>query len=301
MKYFVSFGLLAALAALLLIKTDATQEKVATDIHGDFACEIPLLSFEEADFDRVIDGEVFSQTLVISGPEWNNTLIKNCRVHDTEGDGIVVRDVSNVIITDCSFENIGGQAAVRGSITGGTDGVVLYKNRVKHTAENGFNFGQRSAQAIDHTNLKIIGNTIDDTGREEGSGLAHGMYIQAQDFEITHNTITGSRDGNGISVRSSGLISCNTIAGKSASNKPGIRYYSDHQRGESNSLIIERNTITGSRVGIDLFSPVKRYDGFGGYDHVVTNFTISNNTIQDSTTPVSVAVEYTRDPFVVTK
>lgn len=264
------------------------------------SCELPALTFDESDFDHVFDGTETTKTVTLQGHQWDNTLIKNCYVHDTNGDGIVLRDVSNVVITGCTFENIGGQAAVRGSISGSTDGVTLYNNTVHNVAQNGFNFGQRITDGVDHTNLRIIGNTIDDTGVLVSGGLAHALYIQAQDAEITHNTITGSRDGNGISVRSSGEVACNDVSGTSQSGKPGIRYYSDHQTGPNETLTIDHNTVTGANIGIDIFEPVNRYDGQSGYAHVVKTFVITDNTISANTTPLRVDQAYSVAPFTVT-
>ena len=263
-------------------------------------CTIPNLTFDPADFDQVIDDFEATSTISLTGSGWNNTLIRNCYVHDTGGDGIVLRDVENVVITGCRFENIGGQAAVRGSISGGTSGVTLYKNVVDTTAMNGFNFGQRVTDGVNHSDLNIIDNTINQTGLMSSDGSTHALYIQAQDFEIIGNTITGTRDGNAISVRSSGEVSCNTISGTSKADKPGIRYYSDHQVGISNQLLINGNKVRGSKSGINLFVPVDRYDGSTPNSHVVKNFTITNNDVRGNDTPIVIDDRYQSSPFFLT-
>lgn len=276
-------------------ETQTTQNTESVE-----ACEVPELTFDEADFDHVFDGTEVTNTVTLQGSAWNNTLIKNCHVHDINGDGIVLRDVENVVITGCLFENIGGQAAVRGSVSGGTNNVTLYNNTVHNTAQNGFNFGQRINDGVDHSNLRIIGNTISDTGVFSSGGLTHSLYIQSQDALITHNNISGSRDGNGISVRSSGDVVCNNVSGTSQDGKPGIRYYSDHQTGPTETLLIDRNVVTDASIGIDIFKPVKRYDGQSGYNHLVKVFEITNNTISTNSTPLRVANEYQQSQFTVT-
>jgi hypothetical protein len=82
---------------------------------------------------------------------------------------------------------------------------------------------QRILQGIRHTNLQIIDNQLNNTGTSRKSGSTHGLYVQAQDFVIEGNRISGGRDGNGISVQSSGAVACNEISGTSASEKGGIR------------------------------------------------------------------------------
>ncbi|MES2749627.1 MAG: right-handed parallel beta-helix repeat-containing protein [Patescibacteria group bacterium] len=265
------------------------------------SCTVPTLTFNPADFDRVIDGTEITSTLTLDGSAWNNTLIRNCRVRNTAGDGILLRNVSNVVITGCTFENMGGNAAVRGSSSGGTSNVTLYRNTVNGTASNGFHFAERIASGVDHVNLRIIGNTLSNTGRASSDGSTHALYIQAHDSLITHNTINGSRNGNGISVRSSGEVSCNTVSGTSSNGKPGIRYYSDHNTGLTNTLIINRNTVSGATEGINIYQPVVRYDGQTGLDHVVKNFVITNNDVRNNTNGIGIASQYNQSPFTVTQ
>jgi hypothetical protein len=264
-------------------------------------CSIPQYTFKESDFDNVISDYQSTQTLTLSGSKWDNTLVKNCNIHDTSGEGIVLKNVDNVVITGCTFKNIGGQAAVRGSISGSATNVTLYKNVVNNTAMNGFNFGQRVNDGVNHDNLRIINNQISNTGMNINDGSTHSMYIQAQEHEIVGNTISGSRDGNGISVRSSGEVSCNDISGTSKASKPGIRYYSDHQTGSSNRLIINQNKVRGSASGINLFKPVQRYDGQSNYNHVVKNFNITNNDVSGNTKGILIDSTYSSSPFSVTQ
>jgi hypothetical protein len=285
------------LCTVALIACEPNEEVVQST-----QCTTPYFTFNESDFDNVYDGIELTETTTLEGASWNNTLIKNCHVHDTAGDGIVLRDVQNVVITGCVFENIGGtggQAAVRGSISGDTKDVFLYNNVIRNTARNGLAFGQRAANGVDHENLRIIANTITNTGLGSSDGSTHGLYIQAQDYEIAHNTVSGERDGNGISVRSSGEVVCNMVTGNSKTDKPGIRYYSDHQTGSSNTLLFDQNEVSGQSIGIDLYQPVNRYDGKTGYDHVVKTFSFVDNVLIGNGEAIRIANEYNSAPFKV--
>ena len=262
-------------------------------------CDYVPVTYNPADFDNVLDGETFTQTLVLEGVDWNNTLVTNCSFKDIEGDGILLRNVENVVISGCTFEGIQGQGAIRGSVTGGTNNIVIANNVISDVAENGINFGQRVGSDIDHKGLIIEGNIITNTGMTQSNGLHHSVYVQTQDVIVRHNIIAGIRDGNGISVRSSGEVSCNTVTGNSKADKAGIRYYSDHQTGPSKTLVLTDNTVSGQDIGIDLFAPVDRYDGKTGVDHVVKTFVVTNNELSRNYQPFRLATIYQAAPFIV--
>jgi hypothetical protein len=150
--------------------------------------------------------------------------------------------------------------------------------------ENGISAPQRSQNSVplNQNNLEIIGNKIFNTGLGSSSGLHHSIYCQAGDFIIKDNLIFGTRDGNGISVRSSGVISENIVSGKSKSDKPAIRYYSDHFTGISNTLLIENNIIyndSSNAHTLDVSDFASLYQNSTADIHIVKNFNIRFNTI----------------------
>lgn len=261
--------------------------------------ELEHRAIDEASFQRIIEDRDFSETLKLVEPEDSHTLVRNCRFLGIQGDGILLRNVVNVTIVDSEFRDIKGQAAIRGSMSGGTRDVRILGNTIGNVAENGISFGQRAADGVDHPGLVIEGNRIRDTGQSRSDGKSHSIYVQSGDFEIVGNVISGSRDGNGISLRSSGKAIGNRISGKAKSDKPGIRYYSDHQRGASNELLIEANRVSGQRIGIDLADPVDRYDGKAGIEHVVRSFVLKANELNDCRTPISVSERLGQAPFSV--
>lgn len=225
---------------------------------------------------RLIAGIDSTTTLRLDGPEWNNTLVKDAVIHDVTGDGIYINDVSNVCIEGVTVRNVSG-SGIRLGISGSTTDVTIVGSQVSDTGHNGINAGQRHSLGVDHTNLQILRNTVSTTGKTGTQGLHHGLYIQASDFLIDGNNVTASLDGNGISVRSSGIVRNNTVDGAA---KSGISYYSDHMRGPTNTLVIESNTVrnaglNSTRVAINvlnIFDPAL----------TVQSFIINNNDIGSS-------------------
>ncbi|MBC2835216.1 right-handed parallel beta-helix repeat-containing protein [Paragemmobacter straminiformis] len=208
-------------------------------------------------YKRVVRDLDVTRTLDIEGPEWNDTLVLGCNVHKVRGDGIRIRNVRNLTIRGCHISDIKGVGILLRS-TGGTSGVWLVDNLIEGTDSDGIAAAQRAEDGVDHTGLVIGWNRIDTTGRRGHDGRQHGIYSQASDAVIVSNRISGPREGNGISVRSSSLVACNTVSGTSRDDKPGIRYYADHVTGPSKALIIRGNRVTGSSVGIDIMDPPGR-------------------------------------------
>lgn len=257
---------------------------------------------DESEFDNVLKDFDRTTTLRLEGSQWDNTLIKNCRFHDVNGDGIFMKNVKNVVITGCTFEDIHGQSAIRTSSTGASEDVLIFNNIIRRTEDNGISIPQRFASGINSVNIIIHSNSVEDTGLGRTDGRAHGIYTQSQGVQLISNHIFGERDGNGLSFRSSGLIACNLVEGESGTDKPGIRYYSDHMTGDPSLLIIERNEIRGQSIGIHIRNPVERYDGARGFGHVVKEFIIRDNIFNNTDEGVVVDSTYTNNPntFTVT-
>ncbi|MEO0335659.1 MAG: right-handed parallel beta-helix repeat-containing protein, partial [Pseudomonadota bacterium] len=127
---------------------------------------------DESEFDNVLKDFDRTSTLRLEGSEWDNTLIKDCHIHDTSGDGIFLKNVKNVMITGCTFEDIDGQAAIRTSSTGGSDNVVIFNNAIKRTADNGISIPQRFASGINSTRILIHSNSVEDSGLDRDDGKA---------------------------------------------------------------------------------------------------------------------------------
>ena len=228
-------------------------------------------------YTRVIENLVLTDTLRLEGSEWDNTLIRNVTIKGVSGDGIFLKNVSNVRIENCTIENVSGDG-IKLSSAGSTSDVIIADNTIRNIGRNGLSAAQREDKGIDHPGLQILNNTFDTCGTSGTSGLLHGIYVQSTDFVIRGNQVTNTVDGNGISVRSSGVVANNVVDG---AGKSGIGYYSDHKRGPSDLLIIENNLVmnageeNSNRNEIDLLN-VKNSS------YVVHNFIIRDNNMTTS-------------------
>lgn len=224
------------------------------------------------EYTRIIENLVLTSTLRLEGEAWDNTLIRNVTIIGVEGDGIFLRDVSNVRIENVTIADVTGNG-VKLSTTGSTENVTIVDSSITGTGLNGIFAGE--AAGVGHSGLTISGNTISDTGLAGvGSGLLHGLYLQSAGFVVSGNTILNSAGGNGISVRSSGEIEGNHVVD---AYKSGIAYYADHPAG-SGTLVIEGNEISdvgqdGARGAINLLEIPAGADVVAGIvvrDNVVT-------------------------------
>ncbi|WP_345741545.1 right-handed parallel beta-helix repeat-containing protein [Jannaschia rubra] len=198
-------------------------------------------------YDNIIENVTYTNTLRLTGSEWDNTLVRNVTIRDVKGNGVLLRDVENVTFENVTIRNVTGDG-IKLSSSGSTSNVVISDSHISRTGEDGINAGQRYSRGVDHPGLEIVGNTIEKTGLNGGNdGLRHGLYIQSRDFLIEGNTVTDSTDGNGISVRSSGIVRDNIV---DDSLHSGIAYFADHM-GRNGTLRIEGNTVTDSGYGRD--------------------------------------------------
>ena len=251
----------------------------------------------------IIENVTFTSRLLIEGAGDDNIIVRNSQFIDIDDDAILIRDANNVTIENCTFSNCGGLAAIRLSSYGSSNNVVIRGNTITDSPSNAIVAGNYESSGYLHTNLKIIDNTIHNSGLESDyDGLTHHIYVQAPDALIEGNTMSGTRDGNGISIRSSGQVRNNTISGHSlGGGKSAIRYYSDHRRGPSNRLVIENNMVDnldGPSELITLINPADHYNGESG--HVVENFVIRFNTsvsTQALQPPVRIGATYANSPY----
>lgn len=202
--------------------------------------EMPPTQYPPGKWDRIIENEDFTQPLVLNEGD-DNTLIIDSVFHDIDGDAIVLGNVSNVYIKNCTIYGIAGNGIVLKS-TEATDTVTIDGCVIHDTALNGVIAKQGPEEGVDHTRLTIENNIFYNNGTTE---LDHGLYILAQDSRIENNEIYKST-GNGVSIRSSGVVSGNKIWD---TDKSCIRYFSDNLRGPSNTLLIENNVCALAEAG----------------------------------------------------
>lgn len=194
-------------------------------------------------YTRIIENLVLKDTLRLEGSAYNNTLVRNVTISGVNGDGILLRNVSNVRIENVKINNVSG-TGIKLSTEGSTSNVKIVNNTITNIGKDGILGGRR--QGVDHLGVEIVGNTIANAGYSGNSGLLHGIYMQSSEFLLERNRIYDSTDGNGITVRSSGVVRGNYIED---SDKSGIAYFADHPAGSSDRLVIENNIVVASGLG----------------------------------------------------
>ena len=265
---------ISALSLLIVASSQANATQQLVSRFAQFECEREI-AIDRSRYRNVIAGKHYKDTLVIEGAEWNDTLIYGCKISGAKGDGIQIRNVSNVTIADCEITDVKG-TGIRIRSSGSTEDVRILNNHIENVGENGISTAKRVKQKVDHIGVVIAGNEVIDSGKLGRVGRTHGIYTQNSDVVIFNNRIAGRRDGNGISIRSSGLVSCNMISGSSKRSKPGIRYFADNYTGPTRQLIITDNTILNASPAVELRKP----DGWTKRkpEALVVDFIITGNT-----------------------
>src|SRR5690606_33898243 len=147
-----------------------------------------------------------------------------------------------VRIENSTVENISG-VGIKLSSMGSTENISIVNNTISNIGDNGIGAAQRSKKGVDHPGLQIIGNKIDTTGTAGSGGYYHGVYVQSQAYLVRNYSMTISAAGNGISVRSSGVVRGNVVVG---TGKSGIFSLSDHLRGPSDTVIFDNDIVTNT-------------------------------------------------------
>lgn len=226
----------------------------------------------------IIENQTFNSTILIDGNEYNGTLIRNCIFENIDGDGLQIRNVSNLCIENCTFRNI-SENAIRFRNSGTSNGVKILENQIYDIEKNGI------LASENHINTIIRKNTINNVATNNtSSGLGaphHGIYFQGRNVTITENTIYNvmNSQGNCISIRTYGIISKNNLYN---ATDHGISYYSDHP-GHGQELRIENNFIfdNGKRA-INLASNGESENHIG---NALIRF---NSTISNDASPIGI-------------
>jgi hypothetical protein len=230
----------------------------------------PIQQYPPGHWENIIENQEFTETLNLDKGD-DHTLIINAIFHDIDDNAINIRNVKDVYIKNCLIYDVGGDGiALRSS--GGSQNVTIDGCTIYNTGRSGIIAKQRSDKGVNHTNLIIKNNTLYHNGETEHD---HNVYVQATDSLIENNVMYGS-SGNGISIRSSGIVRGNRIWD---TQKSCIRYYNDHDPGPSNALYVENNicyqNIDGSSsAGINLTEAAPEYESW-----LVQNYYIRFNTV----------------------
>jgi len=203
----------------------------------------------------VIQDSVFTSTLDLVGPSWNNATIKGCTFKNTIlSDGLRIANANNITIDSCTFYHIQGNGIWLHS-SGISDGIVIKNCHFDSIYGNGI------LSAEQHINTQILNNQFNHIGLDTVSASLgaphHGIYFCGNDFLISGNRILNiyNTNGNCISVRSNGIIRNNIL---SEATKNGISYFSDHPS-LGNSLLIENNIVYNCQRGVSVADGGKSY------------------------------------------
>lgn len=224
-------------------------------------------------WDHVYDGMTFTSDLLLFGPEHDNTLVINCTFDG--GDiyapaGIYMGNVRNVYIKNNVFRNSRGALGFSAEPGDATHDITVDGNEMYNHSGHAIWAGRDDQGGIgaDHTGMRIINNTIHDTGLDPGCWAyhMHAIYLQNNDYLIENNTIYNSWCGAGISVRASGTLRGNKVWN---SQNRANGFWSDHAAGGDRTLWIENNVFVGDAIGL----------GFDATPNVVDRFVIRFNTV----------------------
>ncbi len=202
-------------------------------------------------WDVVYDGQTFSgDPLIVE--EQANVLIINCTFQNIEGvkEALFLMGSERVLVLNNTFS--GHRYEGHGSaITVGTDDfpaaqVIIENNTISDEDGNGIATGGASRfprQGNPVPGLIIRDNLIHDVGKypdPAGNSPKHGMYVKATDPLVENNMVYNCFDGSGLSIRSTGLYRNNMVWNTKGA---GIVYWPQKDPGESGRLIIENNVV----------------------------------------------------------
>lgn len=230
----------------------------------------PIRQYPPGRWDIIIENQDFKTPLYLDVGD-DNVLIIDSTFHDINEDAITLRNASNVYIKNCVIHGISGNGIVLSS-TGKTDLVIIDGCTIYDTTENGILAKQNNVEGVEHARLEIKNNTLYNNGSSE---LDHGLYVLAQDSIIQNNEVHGSA-GNGISIRSSGVVSGNKIWD---TQKSCIRYFGDNETGLSNTLLVENNVCRLTQGGAQSPAISLLWWEDASPNWIVDNYIIRFNTI----------------------
>jgi parallel beta-helix repeat protein len=203
--------------------------------------EAALSQYPPGQWATVIENQDFTQPLQLEAG-MDNTLILNATFHDIAGSALMLSNVSNIYIKNCTIYNVAEDGIVLRS-TGSAHNVTIEGCIIYNTGRSGILAQPGEVEDVEHTNLVIKNNTLYDNGTTE---LDHGIDIFSTDSLVENNIVHGS-SGNGISLRSSGIVRGNRVWD---TQKSCIGYASGHAPGASNAMYIENNVCYQMSSGL---------------------------------------------------
>ncbi|MEM6531082.1 MAG: discoidin domain-containing protein [Myxococcota bacterium] len=226
----------------------------------------------------------------IEGSQYDNSYFEGCTLRGAREDAVFIKNVDNFAIVGFDIADAGREGIKLSSSSGASSNTIyIVGNTVTDVEGDGIACPQRFANGVVHRNVKIWNNTVIRSAKSNNGKKRHGIYNQCQDAEVIGNYVEDNRNGNGITMRSSGVVRGNRVRYLSNNVYPapyGINYYSDHMVGPSGILVIENNVIdydsfvgNGNHEAIALLNPVRSPYHNEGEDGYVRSFVIRGNAI----------------------
>ena len=264
-----------------LIRSGARFERPKIN-RGDYKFVVENQTFN-SDFDAKSDtlyvNNTFNRNVDVS--DVSNVAFVNSSFTNRRGYGISIADASNIKIAGSTFRKI-RDTAILLRRSGSTRNVSIFNNDIAEIGGDGIHAAKRFKRNVDHINLVIYDNKVKDVGLKK-KDLYHGIYTQSSEVKIINNHVSGFVDGNGISIRSDGLVWGNYVNIVSGRDKgSGIKYFSDHKTGKSKTLIIADNTVIGSRLYSAIHLDMAQQAiprNIAPQDFVVNNFRVLRNNV----------------------
>lgn len=197
---------------------------------------------------RVIENQLFTETLTINGKEWDGAVIRNNVFSGQSGVGLIVGNVHNLIIENNEFSRMKDKALkLKSDQVRGTYNIVIKNNNFHDIPEIALFVGEPNigTQILNNRFRSVATDTSNSYPRNYPK---HAIYVKGPDFLIEGNRISGVADSHGISVRSPGIVRGNFVENCA---EYGIKYYSDSKAKGNGILIIENNvTVNNGSTGI---------------------------------------------------
>src|SRR5688572_31347960 len=124
-----------------------------------------LSQYPPGQWTTVIENQDFTQPLQLEAGS-DNTLILNATFHDIAGSALLLSNVSNVYIKNCTIYNV-AEAGIVLSSTGSAHNVTIEGCTIYNTGHSGILTQHGEGEDLEHTNLVIKNNTLYDNGTTE--------------------------------------------------------------------------------------------------------------------------------------
>ncbi|HEY5674998.1 MAG TPA: right-handed parallel beta-helix repeat-containing protein [Malonomonas sp.] len=204
------------------------------------------IRFEIVDGIRVVENQLISQTLTIDGQAWNHAIIRNNRFLGQSKTALHISNASNLLIEGNEFSAIGSFAIkLRDEKNDGAHDVQIRNNFFHDLVQTPIMVGEPNR------GVQIIANRFVNVALNRSGNKQHAIYLKGPGYLVEGNLIDGVVDGNGVSIRTAGIVRNNIVRNV---NRDGIKYYSSSSQKGSGKLVVEGNLVTDCGHGGIVFA-----------------------------------------------